>query len=228
MKQRVFKKALLILSLALLATPLLIVHSAGGRIEGKVTDPKGAVIVGATVIVTDPITKQTFTAVTDQQGHYKVAALPAGSYSLTVSARGFSDARRDDVRVQDGALATVDLKLEIAPIEAAVTVASPKATGDPVYQQLRLHAKGAGDFAGPFATVNNLVLKRDAATFTLRSGEIYFAPAVNDRMVGAVFLGEGELTLTPPTETEKHSLKLFTDEPTITESFGQLILRITE
>ncbi len=228
MKQRVFKKALLILSLALLATPLLIVHSAGGRIEGKVTDPKGAVIVGATVIVTDPITNQTFTAVTDQQGHYKVAALPAGSYSLTVSARGFSDARRDDVRVQDGALATVDLKLEIAPIEAAVTVASPKATGDPVYQQLRLHAKGAGDFAGPFATVNNLVLKRDAATFTLRSGEIYFAPAVNDRMVGAVFLGEGELTLTPPTETEKRSLELFTDRPTISESFDKLVFRFTD
>ncbi len=228
MKQRVFKKALLILSLALLATPLLIVHSAGGRIEGKVTDPKGAVIVGATVIVTDPITNQTFTAVTDQQGHYKVAALPAGSYSLTVSARGFSDARRDDVRVQDGALATVDLKLEIAPIEAAVTVASPKATGDPVYQQLRLHAKGAGDFAGPFATVNNLVLKRDAATFTLRSGEIYFAPAVNDRMVGAVFLGEGELTLTPPTETEKRSLELFTDQPTISESFDKLVFRFTD
>jgi len=228
MKQRVFKKALLILSLALLATPLLIVHSAGGRIEGKVTDPKGAVIVGATVIVTDPITNQTFTAVTDQQGHYKVAALPAGSYSLTVSARGFSDARRDDVKVQDGALATVDLKLEIAPIEAAVTVASPKATGDPVYQQLRLHAKGAGDFAGPFATVNNLVLKRDAATFTLRSGEIYFAPAVNDRMVGAVFLGEGELTLTPPTETEKRSLELFTDRPTISESFDKLVFRFTD
>ena len=228
MKQKVFKKALLILSLALLATPLVIVHGAGGRIEGRITDPKGAVIVGATVSVTDPITNQTFTAVTDQQGHYTVAGLPAGSYSLTVSAKGFSDARRDDVKVQDGALAIVDLKLEIAPIEAAVTVISQRANADPVYKQLRLQAKSAGDFAGPFATVNNLVLKRDAAIFTLRSGEIYFAPVVNDRMVGAVFFGEGELTLTPPTDIEKRSLELFTDQPTIGESFDKLVFRFTD
>ena len=228
MKQKVFKKALLILSLALLATPLVIVHGAGGRIEGRITDPKGAVIVGATVIVTDPVTNQTFTAVTDQQGHYTIAGLPAGSYSLTVSAKGFSDARRDDVKVQDGALAIVDLKLEIAPIEAAVTVISQRANADPVYKQLRLQAKSAGDFAGPFATVNNLVLKRDAAIFTLRSGEIYFAPVVNDRMVGAVFFGEGELTLTPPTDIEKRSLELFTDQPTIGESFDKLVFRFTD
>ncbi len=228
MKQEGFKKALLILSLALLATPLVIVHGAGGRIEGRITDPKGAVIVGATVSVTDPITNQTFTAVTDQQGHYTVAGLPAGSYSLTVSAKGFSDARRDDVKVQDGALAIVDLKLEIAPIEAAVTVISQRANADPVYKQLRLQAKSAGDFAGPFATVNNLVLKREAATFTLRSGEIYFAPVVNERMVGAVFFGEGELTLTPPTDIEKRSLELFTDQPTIGESFDKLVFRFTD
>src|SRR5229473_1471423 len=230
MKQRVFKKALLILSLALLATPLLIVHSAGGRIEGKVTDPKGTVIVGATVIVTDPITNQTFTAVTDQQGHYKIEGLPAGTYSVTISAPGFSDAHRDSVRVEDGAVATVDAKLEIAPVEAAVTVAAPgvKPNSDSVYQQLRQQTKNAGDFGGPFATVNNLVLKRDAATFTLHRGEIYFAPVVQDREVGAVFLGDGELSLTPPTDAEKHSLQLFTDQPTITESFDRLILRFTD
>ena len=228
MKQKNLKKALLILSLALLTPPLVLVHGAGGRIEGRITDPKGAVIVGATVSVTDPITSQSFAAVTDQQGHYTVAGLPAGSYSLTVSAKGFSDARRDDVKVQDGAVATVDLKLEIAPVEAAVTVITQKANADPVYQQLRLQAKGAGDFAGPFATVNNLVLKRDAATFALRSGEIYFAPIVNERRVGAVFFGEGELTLTPPTEIEKRSLELFTDQSTVSESFDKLVLRFTD
>src|SRR5713226_3368284 len=230
MKQRDFKIALLVLSLALLATPLVIVHGAGGRIEGRVTDPKGAVVVGATVTVTDPVTNQNFTAVTDQQGHYKVEGLPTGAYSLVVSAPGFSDARRDEVKVDDGAVATVDVKLEIAPIEAAVTVAAPgvKPNSDSVYQQLRQQTKNARDFAGPFATLNNLVLKRDAATFTLHNGEIYFAPVVQDREVGAVFFGEGEMTLTPPTEVEKHSLKLFTDETTITESFDRLIRRFTD
>jgi len=85
-------------------------------------------------------------------------------------------------------------------------VTTVKANTDTNYQQLRQQAKGSGDFGGPFATVNNLVIKRDAGVFTLKSGEIYFTPAVKDRTFGAVFFGEGELSLTPPTEIEKHTL----------------------
>lgn len=219
---------ILTIVLALTAFPLARVSGAGGRIEGRVTDPKGAIVVGATVTVTDPITNQSFTALTDQQGRYKLESLPAGSYSLVVAAPGFSDARRDEVKLEDGAVTTVDIKLEIAPVEETVTVAPVKGNTDPTYQQLRQQAKTAGDFGGTFATVNNLVVKRDAATFTLRSGEIYFAPAVRDRTFGAVFLGEGELTLTPPTEVEKHTLAIFTKEPSITESFTKLVLRFTD
>ena len=125
-------------------------------------------------------------------------------------------------------MATIDLALEIAPVEAAVTVSAARANVDPGYQQLRQQAKAAGEFGGPFATVNNLVLKRDAATFTLKSGEIYFAPEVQGRTFGAVFFGEGELTLTPPTAVEKHSLSLFTKEPSLTEPFDKLVLRFTD
>src|SRR5712691_7287922 len=67
--------------------------------------------------------------------------------------------------------------------------------------------------AANYASVSNLVLKRDAATFTLKSGEIYFLAPVQGRVTGAVFIGEGELTLVPPTEVEKRSLQLFTDAP---------------
>ena len=74
------------LSLLLVATvcsiPLLIAHAAGGRIEGKITDPKGAAIPAATVTVTNQVTKQDFTATTDAQGKYKIEGLPAGSYTL--------------------------------------------------------------------------------------------------------------------------------------------------
>ena len=228
MRYTKLRVGLLVTCLALLAIPLAIVHSAGGRIEGKVVDPKGAIVAGATVTVTDPATNQTYTAITDQQGRYKIEGLPAGAYSVVVSAPGFADVHRDEVKVEDSAAATVDVKLEIATIEATVTVTTVKGNTDPVYQQLRQQAKGAGEFGGPFATVNNLVLKRDAATFTLKRGEIYFAPAVKDRTFGAVFFGEGELTLTPPTEIEKHTLSLFTKQPSLTESFGKLVLRFTD
>lgn len=208
--------------------PISFVHAAGGRLEGKVTDPKGAIVVGATITVTDTLTNQTFAAVTDNQGRYKFEGLAPGVYSLVVSAAGFSDARHDNVKIEEGAAVTLDVKLEIALVEATVTVTTAKANTDPSYRELRQQGKGSGDFGGPFATVNNLVIKRDAGVFTLKSGEIYFTPAINDRTFGAVFFGEGELSLTPPTEIEKHTLSLFTKEKSITEAFTKLVLHFTD
>jgi Carboxypeptidase regulatory-like domain/Peptidase family M1 domain len=230
MKISILKITLIGLLFAIVSVPWFAAHAAGGRIEGKVTDPKGAIVVGAAVTVTDTDTNQTFTAVTDAQGRFKIEGVPAGTYSLTVSAEGFSEAQRADVKVEEGAIATVDVALEIAPVEAAVTVSTggQKPNSDPSYQKLREAGKNPDDFAGPYATVSNLVLKRDAATFTLTSGEIYFAPTVEDRKVGAVFIGEGELTLTPPTETEKHNLSLFINETEIKEKFDRLVLRFSD
>lgn len=43
---------------------------------------------------------------------------------------------------------------------------------DPVYKELRGLSSTAGAFTGDYATVNNLVMVKDQATFTLKSGEI--------------------------------------------------------
>ena len=211
-----------------LAVPLIIVHSAGGRIEGKVTDPKGAAVTGASVTITEEVNNQTFTAVTDSQGRYKVEGLPTGVYTVVISAPGFGEARKESVKLEDGATVPVDLRLEVAAVEASVTVAVMKANSDPVYQQLRQLGKSSQDFSGPFANVNNLVLKREGAAFNLRSGEIYFLTPVEARYTAAIFIGEGEFSLTPPTENEKNSLKIFTHEPSITEQFTSLTLRFTD
>lgn len=230
MKLAKLATALLVVYLTLVSLPLVGAHSAGGGIQGKVTDPKGAAVVGAAITVTDLGTNQTFAAVTDQQGKFKIEGLGAGVYSVTVSAQGFSAGRRPEVKVTEGAVASADIKLEIAPVEAAITVTAggPLPNSDPVYQEVRQMGKGPADFQGTYATVNNLVLKRDAATFTLRSGEIYFTPMVQNRAVGAVFFGNGEITLTPPTEAEKHSLTLFTNKPSLAEPFDKLVIRFSD
>ena len=227
---RSFSRAIPLLSLfAALISPLLIVRATGGRIEGKVTDPKGAAVAGAAVSVTDLDTNQTFTGVTDGQGKYSLGGLAPGTYAVTISATGFSEGRRNEAKVEEGAVTTVDVKLEIAAVEAAVTVTTGvKPNTDLVYQQLRQLGKARQDFDGPYATVNNLVLERDAATFALHSGEIYFVPEVDGRTTGAVFFGDGELSLTPPTDAEKHSLELFTNQPTLNERFTKLVLRFSD
>ena len=217
----------LLLLITLLSTSFFIAHAAGGRIEGKVTDPKGAAIPAATVIITNQITKQDFTAITDGQGKYKVEGLPAGTYIVRVAVKGFNEGRRE-VAVEDDAAITIDLRLEIAPVEAEVKVTGLKGNVDPVYQSLRQLGRNEQDFAGPYAVVNNLQLKRDAANFTLKSGELYFISPIQEKVTAAVFIGDGELSLMPPTEIEKHSLKIFTGEDGITEQFTRLVLRFTD
>ena len=220
-----------VLLAALLAIPLFVVHgAAGGRIEGKITDPKGAAIPGASVTVTSQTSKQEFTAVTDANGQYKVEGLPAGIYNVTVTAKGFKETRQADVKVEDDSVKPLDVKLEIAAVEAQVKVATGAQKGnlDPIYQNLRQLAKLDQDFVGSYATVNNLTLKRDAAKFTLKTGEIYFVAPVENRYTGAVFIGTGEMSLTPPTPAEKHSIKVFTEQESITEQFDKLVIRFTD
>src|ERR1043165_2642242 len=96
-QMRASKLAFVFVSLvfALVALPTAIVHGAGGSIEGKVTDAKGAAVAGGAVTVPDPVSNQKFSAVTDNQGHYRIEGLPPGSYAVTISAKGFSDFRRD-------------------------------------------------------------------------------------------------------------------------------------
>jgi Carboxypeptidase regulatory-like domain/Peptidase family M1 domain len=220
--------------LAVVAMPLVGVKSAGGGVAGKVTDPKGAVVVGATVTVTDATTNQSFTALTDAGGKYKVEGLPPGTYRVTVSATGFADALKDSVRIEEGVLVAADFQLELAAIEATVDIVSKGLTpnSDPVYQQLRRQARGeqegASEFTGSYATVNGLVLNREGAEFRLRTGEIYFLAPIVGRYTGAVFIGDGELSLVPPTDVEKNSLKIFTGEPALTEKFSNLILHFTD
>ncbi len=216
------------LALAVCALGAAHAIAAGGEIAGTVTDPKGALVVGANVTVTDTATNKTFSAITDAQGRYRVA-VPAGSYKVTVAAKGFADAQSANVTVAESQTASADVRLEVAAVDAGsvnVTAAGRglMGGGDAVYQSLRQ----PGEFGGPYATVNNLVLQRDAATFTLRSGELYFAAPVEGRNVGAVFIGEGTVELTPPTAAEKQSLAIFTKEPKLSEQFTQLVLRFTD
>src|ERR1044072_8133473 len=108
------KRLSLLLVLTVLSIPFLIAHAAGGRIEGKITDPKGAAIANATVTVPHDVTKQEFTATSDSQGRYKVEGLPAGIYTVRVAVKGFNEGQRADVKGQDDSAATGDGRMAIA------------------------------------------------------------------------------------------------------------------
>ncbi len=98
----------------------------------------------------------------------------------------------------------------------------PAANTDPAYQALRNLVVGADP-----VTVDKLVLRRDAGTFTL-SGTLCFAAPVEGKVTGAVFSGSGTFQLDPPLAVEKTSLSRLTKQPGMTEEFEQLVLRFTD
>ena len=60
-----------------------------GQMGGVVTDPTGAVISNARVIVTSPDGSWSRTVSTDMQGHWLVAAMPSGNFKVQTEMRGF-------------------------------------------------------------------------------------------------------------------------------------------
>jgi hypothetical protein len=94
---------------------------------------------------------------------------------------------------------------------------------DPTYQQLR----NAG-LSGEVVSVHEFTLKRDAATFHLHSGNVCFVSAVQGKVTGAVFVGDGNMILDPPLGIERSTLKLLTKENEFSEKFSQLVMRFTD
>ena len=111
----------------------------------------------------------------------------------------------------------------VLAISVSGQAAAPAPNSDPTYQALRNLT-----LSGEAVSVSNLELKRDAGTFHLRSGTVCFVAPVNGKVTGAVFAGDGNFVLTPPTENERNSLKLLTKENEFSEGFSQMVLRFTD
>ena len=60
-----------------------------GTVRGTVLDPSGAVIMGATVEIENPVSHYTQTAQTDDQGNFELKNVPYNNYHLSASAAGF-------------------------------------------------------------------------------------------------------------------------------------------
>jgi peptidase M1-like protein len=106
---------------------------------------------------------------------------------------------------------------------AAQSATATAPNSDPVYQQLRNVTPG-----GKTITVKDFVLKRDAGTFTFKSGNFFFLTPVQGMTTGAVFIGAATFSLDPPLSIEKHSLELLTKSSEMVEQFSLAVFRFTD
>ncbi len=93
-----------------------------GIIQGKVTDPSGAVIPGVSIELSGGNMPRAISTVTDELGIYRFPSVAVGSYTLTGSITGFSTMKKTDVGVVLGRTSIVDFKLEVGSVNESVTV----------------------------------------------------------------------------------------------------------
>jgi hypothetical protein len=116
------------------AVVLLLLASSGafaqvdqGSISGTITDSTGAIIPGASVVLTNTDNNLTFTRTTGSAGEYTFTPIKVGNYSIKVSSPGFATAQKDHIRVDVSGFVGLNLKLSPGAVSEVVEV---KAVGD--------------------------------------------------------------------------------------------------
>src|SRR5712691_13526027 len=66
----------------------------GATLEGIVRDTSGAVIPNSKITLHNPLTNQSRTVTTDEQGFFRAEQLPVGAYEVRVEQTGFAPYRQ--------------------------------------------------------------------------------------------------------------------------------------
>ncbi|MEZ5426596.1 MAG: TonB-dependent receptor [Pyrinomonadaceae bacterium] len=118
-----FKFLPLIAALILGLTVIGFGQETTGSIDGTVKDSAGALVPGATVVIEGNAFKRTVQ--TNEEGYFRVIAVPPGSYTLTASGPNFADSKPTEATVSLGKATPVNFTLQPAGVGVEVVV-----TGD--------------------------------------------------------------------------------------------------
>lgn len=91
-------------------------------LAGMVTDPSGAVVPGASVILTSTERGLTRAFTTDSAGRYAFSQLPPATYSLAVKATGFQKYQQNGIALNAAQSASQDIKLSVGAESQSVIV----------------------------------------------------------------------------------------------------------
>ncbi len=119
----VYSPSLIVLFLTLvvfqLLAPVAAAQTTTSTIEGTVTDANGAVVAGATIKASGTNLATERTATSDSNGVYRITALPAGTYAVTVSQTGFAT-ETARLELPLNRVATLDVQLKVGTVGGEV------------------------------------------------------------------------------------------------------------
>lgn len=126
---RSFCLAALVMIMFCLVLPVRAQQSATASLSGRVTDPVGAVIVSARVVIEQSSTGFRREIATNSEGIYVITSIPAGEYAVTIKAVNFPRSLKRILTLRVGQSATFDGTLEVSgPTEEVVFVTGDSAT----------------------------------------------------------------------------------------------------
>lgn len=134
-------KSLLVWMLGSLVFPVcpLLYGQATGSFSGTVFDKTGSVISGAQVRATSQGTNISRESRTDYSGHYLMALLPIGDYTIRVESQGFGIVEQKDIRLQVDERRELNFTLTPSTVTQSVEVSSTELavqTTDPTLGQV--------------------------------------------------------------------------------------------
>ena len=94
-----------------------------GTVRGKVTDPSGAAIPGATVELSNDLTLYSREVITSSSGEFQFPNIPPNVYHLEINAPGFEHHHRD-LTIRSAVPVDLEISLALAAQREAVTVSS--------------------------------------------------------------------------------------------------------
>ena len=132
------KKFRILFSIAVILSALAsfaVAQERFGSIEGTVKDQAGAVIPGATVRIEGNAFNRTATA--NEEGFFRIVAVPPGEYRVTASSSNFSASQPTTATIVLGQATVIDFGLQPSSVSASVTVTGDVATIDPTSSRVQ-------------------------------------------------------------------------------------------
>jgi hypothetical protein len=101
---------------------MALAQTTGATVSGTVTDPTGAAVPNAQVVLTNNATNVPFNATTNGVGIYRITGLLPGSYKATVTHEGFNSTVKDGIELHVLDQVALDFSLQIGSVAQSVTV----------------------------------------------------------------------------------------------------------
>ncbi len=116
------RSSITIIAIVLLSVGGAIAQTSSATLQGTITDPEGRVIPGAKVSAQSLATGLQRQTTSNEAGLYVINFLPVGSYTVTVEAPSFKQARQQNVVLEIGQTRTLNVALEVGLVEQTVTI----------------------------------------------------------------------------------------------------------